>query len=532
MKFDYIIVGAGSAGCVLANRLSANPSNRVCLLEAGRSDDTALIRTPMGVVGLLSTRKYNWYFDTEPQTELEGRRLYWPRGKTLGGSSSINAMVYMRGHPADYDAWAAAGNAGWAYQDLLPLFMEHENNERGPCAFHHTGGPLNVADLRTAHPLSARFIDAAAQCGIPRNPDFNGAQQEGVGPHQVTQKNGERWSSARAFLHPVTERSNLTVLTGAHVTRILFSGKQAVGVEIERQGQRQRIEAEREIVLSGGAINSPQLLLLSGVGARQTLARHGIAQVADLPGVGRNLQDHLDVTVMIRDRSKQAIGVAPGMLPKAVAGLWQYWRRRDGLLASNMAETGGFARLSPQSLQPEIQFHFLPTYLRNHGRELAPGYGATLHMCQLRPKSRGHIGLKSADPLAAPEIQPNYLSHADDWDEMLRGLKLARRIFEAEAFRDIHGGEVAPGVSVNSDRDLKAYIRRNAETIYHPVGSCKMGNDEMAVVDPQLRVHGLSGLRVADASIMPTLISGNTNAPCMVIGEQCARAILAGPNTR
>lgn len=480
----------------------------------------------MGLVGLLATRKYNWYFDTEPQAELEGRRLYWPRGKTIGGSSSINAMVYMRGHQADYDAWAAAGNAGWAYKDLLPIFMEHENNERGVSTYHRTNGPLNVADVRSPNPLSGRFIDAAVQCGIPRNMDFNGARQEGAGPHQVTQKNGERWSSARAFLHPVMDRSNLTVLTGAHVTRILFSGKQAVGVEIERKGERQRIEAEREIVLSGGAINSPQLLLLSGVGSKQTLAQHGIAQVADLPGVGQNLQDHLDVTVMIRDRSKQAVGVAPGFLPRAVAGLWQYWRRREGFLSSNVAETGGFARLSPQSALPEVQFHFLPTYLRNHGRDLAPGYGATLHMCQLRPKSRGFIGLKSADPLAAPMIQPNYLSHADDWDEMLRGLKLARRIFEADAFRDINGGEVAPGTDVRSDEQLRDYIRRSAETIYHPVGSCKMGNDEMAVVDAQLRVHGLSGLRVADASIMPTVIGGNTNAPCMVIGEKCARVIL------
>jgi choline dehydrogenase len=526
LKFDYIIVGAGSAGCVLANRLSADPSNRVCLLEAGRSDDSSLIRTPMGLVGLLSTRKYNWYFDTEPQAELGGRRLYWPRGKTVGGSSSINAMVYMRGHQADYDEWAAAGNAGWAYKDLLPIFMEHEHNERGASAHHATNGLLNVADVRSPNPLSHLFVEAAVQTGITRNMDFNGAQQEGAGPHQVTQKNGERWSSARAFLHPVMDRPNLTVLTGAHVTRILFSGRQAVGVEIERKGERQSIEAEREIVLSGGAINSPQLLLLSGVGPKQDLARHGIGLVADLQGVGQNLQDHLDVTVMIRDRSKQAVGVAPGFLPRAVAGLWQYWRKREGFLSSNVAETGGFAKLSPQSELPEVQFHFLPTYLRNHGRNLAPGYGATLHMCQLRPKSRGFIGLKNADPLAAPMIQPNYLSHADDWDEMLRGLKLARRIFEADAFRPVNGGEVAPGVGVSSNEDLRAYIRRSAETIYHPVGSCKMGRDGMAVVDDQLRVHGLSGLRVADASIMPTIIGGNTNAPCMVIGEKCARAIL------
>jgi|JI10StandDraft_1071094.scaffolds.fasta_scaffold13531_10 choline dehydrogenase len=534
MKFDYIIVGAGSSGCVLANRLSADPSNRVCLLEAGRSDDTPLIRIPAGLLGLLTTRKYNWYFNTEPQAALDGRRLYWPRGKALGGSSSINAMVYIRGHAADYDAWAAAGNAGWGYQDLLPLFKTHEHNERGASAWHATSGPLNVADPRSPNPLSALFVEAAVQAGLSRNADFNGAQQEGAGAYQVTQKNGERWSSARAFLRPAMDRPNLTVLTGAHVTRVVFSGRQAVGVEFQHQGERKSFEVEREVVLSGGAINSPQLLLLSGVGPKQALARHGIAPVADLQGVGRNLQDHLDVTVMIRDRSKQAIGVAPGLLPRAAAAIWQYSRERKGLLASNFAETGGFAKLSPGSAVPEIQFHFLPTYLRNHGRTLAPGYGATLHLCQLRPKSRGFIDLKSADPLAAPLIDPCYLAQPDDLEEMLRGLKLARRVFDAAAFQPVNGGEVAPGPGTRSDDELRAYIRRGAETIYHPVGSCKMGRDDMAVVDNHLRVHGLSGLRVADASIMPTLIGGNTNAPSMVIGEMCARAMLArsDPTTR
>ena len=530
MQFDYIVVGAGSAGCVLANRLSEDPRARVCLLEAGPADNSALISTPMGIVGLLSTRKYNWYFDTEPQAELAGRRLYWPRGKTLGGSSSINAMVYMRGHRGDFDDWAAQGNEGWSYDELLPLFKQHENNERGASSMHGVGGGLNVAESRTRNPLSEMFVRAAVECDIPANADFNGAEQEGAGYFQVTQKGGQRCSSARAFLHPAMQRPNLTVITQARATRVLFEGRRAGGVEFSRGGKLERASAAREVALCGGAINSPHLLLLSGVGPKAELDAHGIAQVHELPGVGQNLQDHLDVTVMIRDRKKLGVGVALSFLPRALAGLWAYWRRREGFLASNVAESGGFAKLDAGAPRPQVQFHFLPTYLRNHGRDIAPGYGATVHMCQLRPRSRGHIGLKSADPLADPLIQPNYLSHPADWIEMVDGLKLARRIFDAQAFREINGGEVAPGPGVQSDEALRQYIRANAETIYHPVGTCKMGRDRMAVVDAQLRVHGLQGLRVADASIMPTLIGGNTNAPAMVIGEKCARAILAPRN--
>lgn len=528
--FDYIIVGAGSAGCVLADRLSGDPALRVCLIEAGPPDASALIRTPLGVAGLIGNPKFNWCFNTEPEPQLDGRRLYWPRGKTLGGSSSINAMVYMRGHAGDFDDWARAlDDRQWGYEALLPLFREHENNERGPDRYHGSGGPLNVADLRDPNPLSAVFIEAARQSGIPLNRDFNGARQEGVGLHQVTQKDGRRWSSARAFLDRARTRPNLTVLTCARVLRVLLEGKRAVGVELDDAaagGRRRELRCTREVILCGGAVNSPQLLLLSGIGPSGELARHGIPLQHELPGVGRNLQDHLDYTVMIRDRSRRGIGLALSFLPRAIAGVLNYLFRGRGFLASNVAEAGGFARLTAQSERPEVQFHFLPAYLKDHGRKFMLGYGCTLHVCQLRPKSRGYIALKSADPLDDPLICANYLDHPDDLRVMIEGIRLARRVLQAPAFAGIGGGEVEPGPGVQSDADIAADLRRRAETIYHPVGSCKMGVDGMAVVDSRLRVRGIEGLRVADASVMPTLIGGNTNAPAMVIAERAARMIL------
>ncbi|SFF66451.1 choline dehydrogenase [Fontimonas thermophila] len=525
--FDYIIVGAGSAGCVLADRLSVDPSNSVCLIEAGPEDRSALISTPMGLARLIGSPKYNWCYETEPQPQLGGRRLYWPRGKTLGGSSSINAMVYIRGHALDYDDWTEYGGSAWNGENMLRLFKEHEHNERGPSRYHGCGGPLNVADVRDPNPLNRLFIEAGKQRGLPHNPDFNGAEQEGVGFYQVTQKDGRRWSAARAFLDRARSRPNLTILTGARVTRIVVERQRATGVLLHRGGQVENLRARREVILSAGAVNSPHLLLLSGIGPRDELNRHGIPVLHELPGVGRNLQDHLDMTVMIRDRSRTAIGLALSFVPRAIIGLLRYLFARRGFLASNVAESGGFARLRKESERPEIQFHFLPTLLRDHGRKLVVGYGCTLHVCQLRPKSRGHIGLKSADPLADPLIQPNYLSHPDDVQELIQAVKLARSIFAAPAFGDVNGGEIEPGPHVQTDAQILEDIRKRAETIYHPVGTCRMGRDRMAVVDERLRVHGIEGLRVADASIMPTLIGGNTNAPCMVIGEMAARMILA-----
>jgi len=526
--FDYIIVGAGSAGCVLANRLSANPDISVCLLEAGFEDRSPAIHIPIGIALLLQTKKYNWYFDTEPELELNNRRLYWPRGKALGGSSSINAMVYMRGDGADYDEWAALGNHGWSWADLLPLFKRHENREAGATDYHGVGGPLNVAPLRDYNALSKVFIDAGVAVGIPRNNDFNnGPQREGLGFHEVTQKHGRRWSTAQAFLAPIRSRPNLKVITNALVTHIEFEGKRATAVHFLRNRVKSIVRAGKEIILSGGAVNSPQLLMLSGVGPRLELARHNIPLVYELPGVGHNLQDHLDVTVMCRNSSKQSVGVALSFLPRVVGALFNYIVRKRGLLTSNLAESGGFAKTDSVLNRPDVQFHFLPTYLKDHGRKPMLGYGYTLHVCQLRPKSRGHIGLRSANPNDPPRIHANYLSHSQDRETMIQAVRVARRILDGEPFRVHNGGEVAPGKEVVTDEQILAYIRQHAETIYHPVGSCKMGSDPMAVVDERLRVHGLEGLRIADASIMPTLIGGNTNAPSMVIGEKAAEMILA-----
>ena len=526
--YDYIIVGAGSAGCVLANRLSADPAIRVCLLEAGHEDKSALIQTPIGIAVLLQTKKYNWYFDTEPEPELNNRRLYWPRGKTLGGSSSINAMIYMRGDGADYDEWAALGNDGWGWADLLPLFKRLENHEAGASEWHGIGGPLNVAALRDCNPLSQVFVDAGAAVGLPVTTDFNVAiQREGVGFYEVTQKDGKRWSAASAFLSPIRHRPNLTVITDALASHIEFQAKRAHAVHFLTKGAKRTVRATKEIILSGGAVNSPQLLMLSGVGPSRELVPQNIPLVHDLPGVGANLQDHLDSTIMCRNSSKQSVGIGPALLPKGIAALFNYVTRRRGLLTSNIAESGGFAKTLPDLDRPDVQFHFLPTYLKDHGRKPVLGYGYSVHVCQLRPKSRGHIGLRSADPKDPPRIHANYLSHAEDSETMVRAVRLARSIFAAAPFQPHNGGEVAPGPGVETDEQILEFIRQNAETIYHPVGSCKMGNDRMAVVDERLRVHGVEGLRIADASIMPTLIGGNTNAPSMVIGEKAAAMILA-----
>ena len=528
IMYDTIIVGAGSAGCALANRLSADPNRQVCLLEAGPEDRSPWIHLPVGIFFMMRSKTLNWRYQTAPEPQLYNRRLFWPRGKTLGGSSSSNAMVYTRGHRRDYDHWAELGNRGWSYAELLPLFKRAQHQERGPSEYHGVGGPLNVADLRQQSEISQVFIRAAGQVGYPLSDDFNGAEQEGIGFYQVTQKDGQRCSSARAYLHPILQRPNLSILTNALARRVLIEGQRAVGVAyLDRRGQTVEVRARREVVLAGGAINSPQLLLLSGVGPRAELERHGIPVAHELPGVGQNLQDHLDIVVAHRDRRRASYGFALSFLPRLIKGIVDYVRHRRGFLTSNLAEAGGFVKTDLGLPLPNIQYHLTSTILDDHGRRIWHGYGYSLHACDLRPKSRGALTLNSADPRDPPALQPNYLSHPDDLETLLAAVKTCRKILAAPAFDGYRGRELFPGEAVQSDDELREFIRRRAETIYHPVGTCKMGHDPLAVVDDQLRVHGLSGLRVADASIMPTLIGGNTNAPTIVIGEKAAELILA-----
>ncbi|MGQ0585723.1 MAG: GMC family oxidoreductase [Gammaproteobacteria bacterium] len=529
MRYDYVIVGGGSAGCVLANRLSADGKHSVCLLEAGPPDSSPFIRIPGGILQAIRSKRLNWHFWTEPQPHLDNQPRYWPRGRTLGGSSSINAMCYIRGHAADYDHWAKLGNPGWSYKDVLPYFRKAEHHERGADDFHGTGGPLNVAPLRDPNPLSHAFVEAARQAGHPATDDFNGAQQEGAGLYEVMQKDGERCSNARAYLHHAESRPNLIVMTGVRATRILLDGKRAVGARYFESGRYVDVLAAREVILAAGAIGSPQLLLLSGIGPKGELARHGIAQSLELPGVGQNLQDHLDVIVMVRNKSRLSISFHPRSLWRGLRELIRFLLFRRGDLTSNSAEGGLFSKSSPAEPIPDLQYHFVIAANTHHARDLGVlfrGYAYSLHACVLRPKSRGSITLRSADALAAPLIQPNYCAVAEDFDKLVAGLRQARAILSQPAFEPHRGEELDPGENVQDLEALRAWVRANAETIYHPVGTCKMGLDELAVVDPQLRVRGLSGLRVADASIMPTLIGGNTNAPTTMIAEKAAAMIL------
>ena len=522
-EYDYIIIGSGSAGSVLANRLSAEPSAKVLLLEAGGSDRSLLVRMPAGIAKL-GTPKFNWQYETAPQPALGGRRMYWPRGRTLGGSSSINAMVYIRGQAADYDRWRQLGNAGWSYADVLPFFKEAEHNERLTDQFHGTEGPLNVAERPYTNRLSHIFVRAAEQAGIPPNPDFNGASQYGSGLYQVTQKKGERWSAAAAYLHPVEERRNLEILTETQAIRLVIEKGRARGVEYVRLGERHTAWASREVILAGGAINSPQLLLLSGIGPADELTVSGVPIAHDLPGVGKNLQDHINVNIIQSAKRKVTLdGKSTGLASLAVALEFALFKTGPG--TSNIAEAGAFYSSRGDAATPDIQYHFIPAQVVDHGRTRLDGYGVTLHACCLRPESRGEIRLASIDPLKPPLIDPNYLASGYDLKILMEGIRKGREILATPAFKPWLSAERLPGFARQSDAEIEAFIRATAETEYHPVGTCKMGSDPLAVVDERLRVRGLEGLRVIDASIMPMLVSGNTNAPTIMIAEKGAAMI-------
>jgi choline dehydrogenase len=522
---NYIVVGAGSAGCVLANRLSANPDNRVLLLEAGGSDINPWIHIPVGYFKTMHHPATDWCYQTEPDIGIAGRSLQWPRGKVLGGSSSLNGLLYVRGQPQDYDHWAELGNRGWSFEEVLPYFKKSEDQERGADKFHGVGGPQKVSDLRLRRPIADFFIQAATQTGIPFNADYNGAQQEGVGYFQQTAYKGFRWSTAKGFLRPARKRPNLTVQTRAQTMRILFEGNRAVGVEYLQGSRVQRAMAKAEVILSAGAIGSPQILQVSGVGPGELLEAHGVPLVKELPGVGRNLQDHLQIRLVFRTSQRTLNDEVNNIFKQGWVGL-QYLLTRTGPLTLAASQVAIFTRSNPSVERPDIQFHMQPLSADKPGDGAHKFSAFTSSVCQLRPHSRGYLEIKSKDPLVHPAIHPNYLSDERDHQVAIDGIKTARRIAEAPALAPHIIDEYVPGRKYQSDEELLEAARLYSQTIYHPTSTCKMGHDQMAVVDDRLRVHGISSLRVVDASIMPEIVSGNTNAPTIMIAEKASDMIL------
>lgn len=529
IQFDFIVVGGGSAGCVLAARLSADPQCRVLLLEAGGSDWSPLIRAPGGLLPIMMSGAYAWRYQSAPQRHLDDRTLYTPRGKVLGGGSSINGMVYCRGSEADFDQWAAAGNRGWSYAEVLPYFKRSETYHAGADAYHGERGPIQVSRPGVRHPLARAFIQAGQQAGYPYNHDTNGELREGFGPTDVTALRGVRSSSSRAYLRPARSRPNLTVVTQAHATRIVFDGLRATGVEFVRRGRIIRAQADREVILAAGAINSPQLLMLSGVGPADQLRQHGIEPLLDLPGVGANLQDH--VAVGVKYQATQPISLFKYFHPAHGAlAFGQYLLARRGPLADSAMEAIALVKSRPELAECDLKMTLVMALYSDNGRRLTPQHGFSAHISLAKPTSVGRVTLASADPLAAPVIDQNYLATDSDRQALRQGVRIARSVFQQPAFDAYRGAELAPGPEVISDDDIDAFIRAKAEAEYHSAGTCKMGNDSMAVVDDTLRVRGMRGLRVVDASIMPRIVAGNTNMAVIMIAEKAADLILAPPS--
>lgn len=530
--YDYVIVGAGSAGCVLANRLSEDPEVNVCVIEAGPSDSLEFIHMPGAFGMFMFLKKYDWSYWAKSDPNIRGGEpMFVPRGKTLGGSSSINGMVYTRGHSSDYDGWGALGNPGWSYKECLPYFRKAEHNKRGADDYHGDEGPLKVSDSELNYTISKVFIEAAEQAGFPMSTDFNGPKYEGFGPFQFTIDNGKRCSAAVAYLHPVMKRKNLTVMVDTDVLRIDFDGKRAVGVTIRHKAKESQLTASREVIVSGGAINSPQLLMLSGVGHPDELAAHGIPLLHALPGVGKNLQEHPDAAVLTSSHYHGGVQLSlGGMLQMAFEGA-EYLTTGLGKLRSSFTEVGGFIKSDPSQEIADIELCTLPLLFDDSGRDLKlmSHDGYSCHVGAIRPKSRGTLTLASADPADPPVIDFNFLSHPDDIQVLIKGIREVRKILAAQAFDKYRKEEIHPGLDKQTDEELEQYVRDRFGTEYHPVGTCKMGNDDMAVVDHELRVHGLENLRVIDASIMPTLVGSNTNAPTIMIAEKAADMIRGRP---